>query len=276
VLSTQLTAPIRTLVGATERVGRGDYDFQVEVPHRDELGTLAGAFNQMTAGLLLKERYRSLLDTVVSPDVATELLKGELRLGGETRQVTTLFADVRGFTRLTEHLPPESVIGMLNEWLELAATVIAEEGGIVDKYVGDMVMAVFGAPMADPDQALRAVRAAVRLRDVAAEVDNARRLRGDAPFTIGIGVNTGLAVAGNMGSSRRLNYTVLGASVNAANRLCAEANPGEVLIGEATYQEVAAHVVATRLAPRVSKGFSVAVTPYLVSSVVMPSEKERP
>jgi class 3 adenylate cyclase len=276
VLSTQLTAPIRTLVGATERVGRGDYDFQVKVPHRDELGTLAGAFNQMTAGLLLKERYRSLLDTVVSPDVATELLKGELRLGGETRQVTTLFADVRGFTRLTEHLPPESVIGMLNEWLELAATVIAEEGGIVDKYVGDMVMAVFGAPMADPDQALRAVRAAVRLRDVAAEVDNARRLRGDAPFTIGIGVNTGLAVAGNMGSSRRLNYTVLGASVNAANRLCAEANPGEVLIGEATYQEVAAHVVATRLAPRVSKGFSVAVTPYLVSSVVMRSEKERP
>ena len=124
----------------------------------------------MTDGLLLlKERYRSLLDTVVSPDVATELLKGDLRLGGETRQVTTLFADVRGFTTLTEHLPPEQVIGMLNEWLELAATVIAEEGGIVDKYVGDMVMAVFGAPMADQAHALRAVRAAVRLRDVTAE-----------------------------------------------------------------------------------------------------------
>ena len=145
----------------------------MEVPNRDELGTLAGAFNQMTEGLLLKERYRSLLDKVVSPDVAAELLKGELRLGGETRQVTTLFADVRGFTRLTEHLAPEQVIGMLNEWLELAATVIAEEGGIVDKYVGDSVMAVFGAPMADQSHALRAVRAAA----AAARRDHGRRPR---------------------------------------------------------------------------------------------------
>ena len=150
VLSKQLTAPIRTLVGATERVGRGDYDFRVEVPHRDELGTLAAAFNEMIEGLLLKQRYRSLLDLVVSPDVAAELLKGDLRLGGETRQVTTMFADVRGFTTLTEHLPPEQVIGMLNEWLEVAATVIAEEGGIVDKYVGDGVMAVLGAPHGRP------------------------------------------------------------------------------------------------------------------------------
>jgi class 3 adenylate cyclase len=205
---------------------------------------------------------------VVSPDVAAELLKGDLRLGGETRQVTTLFADVRGFTTLTEHLSPERVIGMLNEWLELAATVIAEEGGIVDKYMGDSVMAVFGAPMADEAHALRAVRAAVRLRDVTAGVDRGRQQRGEAPFTIGIGVNTGAAVAGNMGSARRLNYTVLGASVNAANRLCSEAGSGEVLIGEATYQKVSAYVKATRLPPRISKGFSVAVTPYLVTGFV--------
>ena len=222
----------------------------------------------MIEGLLLKQRYRSLLDLVVSPDVAAELLKGDLRLGGETRQVTTLFADVRGFTTLTEHLPPEQVIGMLNEWLELAATVIAEEGGIVDKYVGDSVMAVFGAPMADQTHALRAVRAALRLRDVTAVVDRTRQQRGEAPFTIGIGVNTGQAVAGNMGSARRLNYTVLGASVNAANRLCAEAGPGEVLIGEDTYREVAAYVIATQLPSRISKGFSVAVMPYLVSGLV--------
>ncbi len=267
VLSKQLTAPIRTLVGATDRVRRGDYDFTVEVPHQDELGTLAGAFNQMTQGLLLKERYRSVLDKVVSPDVAAELLKGDLELGGETRDVTTLFADVRGFTALTEHLEPQRVIGMLNEWLELAATVIADEGGIVDKYVGDQVMAVWGAPLDDEAHALHAVRAAVRLRAVTAELDRTRRDRGDTAFAIGIGVNTGPAVAGNSGSSTRLNYTVLGASVNAAMRLCSEAQSGEILIGEQTYEQVRAQVIATRLPPRVVKGFSTPVAPYRVDDL---------
>lgn len=264
VLSTQLTAPIRTLVSATDRVRRGDYDFTVEVPHQDELGTLADAFNQMTQGLLQKERYRSVLDKVVSPGIAEELLKGEIQLGGETREATTLFADVRGFTSLTEHHEPQRVIGMLNEWLELAATVIEEEGGIVDKYVGDQVMAIWGAPLEDDQHAIHAVRAAVRLRAVTADLGQARRARGDVPFEIGIGVNTGAAVAGNMGSSRRLNYTVLGASVNAANRLCSEAGPGEVLIGERTFDQVSDVVVAVKQPSRVSKGFSAAVTPYLV------------
>ncbi len=275
VLSTQLTAPIRTLVGATERVRRGDFDFTVEVPHKDELGTLAGAFNQMTQGLLLKERYRSVLDKVVSPDVAEELLKGDLQLGGETREVTTMFADIRAFTTITEHHEPQRVIGMLNEWLELAAAIIAEEGGIVDKYVGDQVMAVWGAPLRDADHALHAVRAAIRLRDVTRDLGRQREDRGEARFEIGIGVNTGPAVAGNMGSSRRLNYTVLGASVNAANRLCSEAGAGDVLIGEQTYAHVAAFVDATQQPPRVSKGFSAAITPYLVTGLVSVAQEDR-
>lgn len=274
-LSTQLTAPIRTLVDATERVRRGDYAFTVEVPHQDELGSLAGAFNQMTEGLLQKERYRSVLDKVVSPDVADQLLKGDLALGGETREITTMFADVRAFTTLTEHHEPEQVIGMLNEWLELAAAVIADEGGIVDKYVGDQVMAVWGAPIADDAHALHAVRAAVRLRAVTDSLGRTRQLRGDTPFEIGVGVNTGPAVAGNMGSSRRLNYTVLGASVNAASRLCSEAGPGEVLIGERTFEQVSAHVIATRQPSRLSKGFSSAVTPYLVIGLVSDTEGSR-
>jgi class 3 adenylate cyclase len=125
--------------------------------------------------------------------------------------------------------------------------------------------------MADQAHALHAVRAAVRLRETARSVDRARQQRGQAPFTIGIGVNTGEAVAGNMGSARRLNYTVLGASVNAANRLCAEAGADEVLIGQVTHEAVAAHVIATQQPSRVSKGFSVAVTPYLVVGLVEPA-----
>lgn len=274
-LSAQLTQPIRTLVAATDRVRRGEFDFTVTVPHADEFGTLAGAFNQMTAGLLLKERYRSVLDRVVSPDVAEELLKGDLRLGGETREVSTLFADVRGFTALTEHLPPQEVIAMLNEWLELAAHTITEEGGVVDKYVGDMVMGVFGAPVRDPDHARHAVRAALRLRDVTQTFDATRRARGEAPFEVGIGVNSGPAVAGNMGSSSRLNYTVLGASVNAANRLCSEAGAGEVLVGERTHALVAGDVIVRALPARQIKGFSTAVTPYLVEALASPVPEAR-
>jgi class 3 adenylate cyclase len=264
VLSKGLTTPIRTLVAATERVRRGDYDFRVKVPYRDEVGTLADAFNQMTEGLLLKERYRGVLDQVVSRHVAEELLRGEIVLGGETRELTTLFADIRGFTSLTEHMEPQAVIGMLNEWLELAAECIEQERGVVDKYVGDQVMAIFGAPIMQEDHPERAVRAALRLRDRTAELSQRREARGDPPLAIGIGVNTGPAVAGNTGSSRRLNYTVLGASVNAAARLCSQAGPGQVLISEETGRRTKEVVDATPLPPRVIKGFSHPITPYEV------------
>lgn len=264
VLSRGLAAPIRTLVDATDRVRRGDYEFEVSVPHRDEIGRLAEAFNQMTAGLSLKERYRGLLDKVVSRDIAEELLRGEIRLGGEIREVSTFFSDLRGFTAITERMEPQAVIGMLNEWLELAAESIEQEGGVVDKYVGDQVMAIFGAPLAQEDHAVRAVRAAVRLRDVTAGLNREREARGEPPFEIGVGINTGPAVAGNTGSSRRLNYTVLGASVNVAARLCADAGPSQVLVSETTYEQVRGIVDAVALAPRVLKGFSRPLTPYAV------------
>ena len=218
LLSRRLTTPIRQLVAATQRVRSGDYHVTVETQRRDELGALATAFNQMTAGLLMKERYRAVLDKVVSQSVAEELMRDRIRLGGETRELTTLFADVRGFTQLTEAMDPQDVIAMLNEWLELAAHIIHTEDGVVDKYVGDQVMAIFGAPVGLADHALRGVRAAIRLRDETAQLNQRRAEQGRPSFAIGIGVNTGPAVAGNMGSSDRLNYTVLGTSVNTAAR----------------------------------------------------------
>lgn len=264
LLSRRLTTPVRALVAATDRVRRGDYDFTLRITHRDELGTLAEAFNHMTQGLLLKERYRGVLDKVVSRHVADELLRGEIRLGGETREVTTLFGDIRGFTGLTERMQPEDVIAMLNEWLERAGEAIEQEGGVVDKYVGDQIMAIFGAPLAQEDHAARAVRAALRLRAATEELNRRREARGLLPLSVGIGINTGPAVAGNTGSSRRLNYTVLGRAVNAAARLCSEAGPGQVLISGETYARVADNVDATPLVPRIVKGFSEPLTPYLV------------
>ncbi len=276
LLSKRLTTPIRILVSATERVRRGDFDFAVTVPHADELGTLAGAFNQMTQGLLLKERYRSVLDKVVSPTVAEELMKGDIRLGGETRDLTTLFADVRGFTSLTESMDPQEAIAILNEWLNLAAEAIQSEGGVVDKYVGDQVMAVFGAPVAQDAHAAHAVRAGLRLRDLTLELNQRRQDAGRPGLSIGIGINSGAAVAGNMGSTNRLNYSVLGTSVNTAARLCSEAGAGELLIGESTYGAVAPLVHATRLEPRILKGLSIPSSPYLVHRLAGPTGQGRP
>ena len=255
-LSRGLARPVRELVAATTRVAAGDYEATVTVRSRDELGTLAAAFNDMTHGLLLKERYKGVLDKVVSRDVADEMLKGEIKLGGETREVTTLFADVRGFTPLTESMEPQEVIKLLNSIMEGAEAAIVDEGGVVDKYVGDEIMALFGAPMSRGDDALRAVRAAIRMQQSVDELNKQRAEHGGGALALGIGINTGDVVAGNMGSPRRLNYTVLGGAVNLAARLCSEAKAGQILISEMTLQQIRDRVETRELGSRNIKGFS--------------------
>lgn len=256
VLSRGLTRPVRELVTATERVARGEYDAHVADTARDELGQLARSFNAMTEGLALKEQYRGVLDKVVSKDVAEELLRGDLRLGGESREVSILFADIRGFTTLTEGMEPQKVIGILNQTMERLSEAVEAEAGVVDKYVGDEIMAVFGAPLAQEDHAARAVRAGVAMHRAMRAMNAARSGRGEPEIRIGIGVHTGVAVAGNMGSSNRLNYTVVGEAVNLASRLCSAAPPGEFLISEAVRRQVGPEVRTRPVEELELKGFS--------------------
>ena len=255
-LSRSLTRPVRDLVAATGRVAQGDYETEVEVTSADEMGALAGAFNEMTRGLLVREQYRSVLNKVVSTDVAAELMKGEVELGGENRLVTVLFADIRGFTPLTEGMEPQEVIGLINECMERLARAVDTEGGVVDKFIGDEIMAVFGAPVAQDDHACRAVRAALRMRAGVAALNADRAARGAAPLAVGIGIASGVAVAGNMGSVDRMNYTVLGETVNLAARLTDQAAPGEILISEATERSSADELVASCVGSRTLKGFA--------------------
>jgi class 3 adenylate cyclase len=251
-----LARPVRALVRATERVAQGDYDTRVEVKSRDELGVLAQAFNEMTHGLLLRDKYKGVLDKVVSRDIADELVKGEIMLGGETREVSVLFADIRGFTSLTEGMEPQRVIGLLNNVMEQLSAAVDAEGGVVDKYVGDELMALFGAPMSQPDGALRAVRSALRMQAEIARMNAQRATAGLQRVRVGIGINTGPVVAGNMGSQKRLNYTVVGEAVNLAARLCSAAEPGQVLISESTLRRAGPDISATPLGDRALKGFS--------------------
>jgi adenylate cyclase len=251
-----LAGPVRSLMEAAGRVAEGDYGATVQLARRDELGRLAESFNEMTAGLRLKEQYRGVLDKVVSKDVAKELIEGGIELGGETRNVAVLFADIRGFTALTEGMAPEAVITLINACMEKMSAAVEAEGGVVDKYVGDELMAVFGAPVSRGDDAGRAVRAAIRIQEGLADLNRRRRAEGADPIGVGVGVNSGRAVAGNMGSSNRLNYTVLGEEVNLASRLCAMAPAGEVYISQATAGEVNGTLSLEPIGAHKLKGFS--------------------
>lgn len=265
-LSRSLTRPVRDLVAATGRVAKGDYEAEVQVESEDEMGTLAHAFNDMTRGLLMREQYRSVLNKVVSTDVAEELMKGTVELGGENREMTVLFADIRGFTPLTQGMEPQQVIGFLNECMDKLSRAVDAEGGVVDKFIGDEIMAVFGAPVVQGDHAVRAVRAALRMREGVAEMNAERARRGEAPLAVGIGIASGVAVAGNMGSNDRLNYTVLGETVNLAARLTDQAKPGEILVSERTQEWTAEGLVASCVGERALKGFSEGCLVYSVEA----------
>ncbi|HKJ25168.1 MAG TPA: adenylate/guanylate cyclase domain-containing protein, partial [Myxococcota bacterium] len=211
LVASRVTRPVAALAAGARRIATGDYETPVTVRQRDELGVLADSFNEMMKGLSERDRVRDLLGKVVSPEVAEELLAHGLELGGEERCVSVLFSDVRSFTTISERKTPQELVHFLNAYLTRSSAVVERNGGVVDKYIGDAVMAIFGAPIGGADDAERAVRAGVEM------VTTVRAME-EAP-AIGIGINTGVVVAGNMGSRTRLNYTVIGDAVNLASRL---------------------------------------------------------
>ncbi|HEY5954241.1 MAG TPA: adenylate/guanylate cyclase domain-containing protein [Terrimicrobiaceae bacterium] len=214
-----VTQPVISLSEGVRRIMGGDYRVRVPVKTRDELGGLASAFNSMAEGLEERDKVRDLLGKSVSPEVATELMRSKIELGGELRNVTILFTDLRGFTAYSETQPPHVLVEELNAYLTEVTREVESAGGIVDKYIGDAVMAVFGAPVAIADHADRAVRAAREILR-AEEALNRTRSQASLPeFRTGIGLSTGDVVAGNVGSASRYNYTVIGNEVNLASRL---------------------------------------------------------
>ncbi|GEP42825.1 adenylate/guanylate cyclase domain-containing protein [Brevifollis gellanilyticus] len=255
-----LSGPVRRLVDATQEIERGNYDVRVPVT-KDEFGQVAHAFNDMAAGLALQEKYRSVLHTVADRTVADRLIENPGALRGELRQVTMLFCDIRGFTAITEKMPPHDVIELLNEHMTALTDVAYAHGGTVDKFVGDLIMVLFGAPEDTEDDTVRAVRCAqamqLRRRELNASAKH--------PMETGIGLATGMVVAGCMGSDRRLNYTVLGHYVNLASRLCSIAQPGEIIADPATVQVLNGSITSHPLPVMQLKGFSEAVQPYRIT-----------
>lgn len=219
-LARSVSAPVQALTKGVQSIRSGDLSLRVQTTSSDELGQLGHAFNEMAEGLEEKERVRNLLGKVVSEEIASELLANKIELGGEEKEITVLFCDIRNFTQLCESQPPQEVLAGLNGFFSEAARVIESQKGVIDKYMGDAVMALFGAPIKHGNEENRAVAAALQLRvnhEASKKFAAANSIAAGIEF--GIGIASGSAVVGNMGSENRLNYSVIGDSVNACARL---------------------------------------------------------
>ncbi len=219
MIARSVTKPVKELAQMARKVREGDYSNQITNDKEDEIGFLADSFNHMTQGLAERNRILGLLGKVVSEEIATELLKGELKLGGETREVTVLFADLRGFTALCEKREPEMILNLLNRYLTAMTTIIEKHAGVVDKYIGDAIMALFGAPVKREDDPQNAIHCSLEMCKQLVLINEEFSREGLPMLTMGVGINTGATVAGNMGSESRHNYTVIGDSVNLSSRL---------------------------------------------------------
>jgi adenylate cyclase len=228
--------PLRTLHRTMERVAGGDLSATVPIADSGEIGDLQLRFNRMTAGLREREQLRELFGRHVGEDVARYAIDNT-DLGGETREVSVLFIDLRGSTALAEKLAPDRVVAMLNDLFTTVVNAVESEGGWANKFEGDAALCIFGAPMPQPEHAEHALRAARRLSE---DLHTLRRRHPD--LDAGIGVASGTVVAGNVGSAQRYEYTVIGDPVNVAARLCSLAKraPGRVLVDLSSVEDASA------------------------------------
>jgi adenylate cyclase len=217
--------------------------------------------NRLAKKIEREAATRAEFQRLLSPNLVEQIVSGALQLdkAGTKRVVTMLFADIRGFTSMSERTPPEEMVKTLNEYFEMMVDVLFAHGGTLDKYVGDEVIGLFGAPVALPDAPLRAVRCGLEMQRALGEFNRIRAANGQEPVHIGIGINTGLVIAGAIGSSRTLQYTVIGDPVNIASRLCSVSKAGEVIISEYTMREVHNDVVLEPREPVQVKGKSQAL-----------------
>jgi class 3 adenylate cyclase len=222
VLVAQLIAkPIFELVSATQKVSDGNFNSKVTIYGDDEIGSLTRGFNHMVDELKQREFIHEIFGRMVSTEVREAVLTGQISLGGETRSVTVLFTDIRGFTSMAENTSPQEVIGVLNDYFKVIARATKKHGGLINRFGGDSALIVFGAPIKRPlfESLQQAIFAAIDIRIGVAEL-NAQRLSIEKEaIRFGIGINSGTVVAGNLGSEDRFEYTVIGDAVNVAARL---------------------------------------------------------
>lgn len=251
-LGFRLSRPISKLLQATEEISRGNYQYRVSLDRNDELGNLTKAFNRMGEELwknsLVQKSFGKYVGTEVVEMITADPEKIWLR--GHRNQATIFFADIRGFTHYSDTNDPEEVVEQLNEYFEITTNAIIQFGGYVDKFIGDAVLGVFGVPVYHQDHVERALRAALYLQHKLDSETSLNPLLGK----IGVGIDTGLIVSGNIGSQVKMEYTVIGDCVNVASRLNGLAHAGEIIISNTVRERISGLFLLEELPPQSIKG----------------------
>jgi adenylate cyclase len=279
--SKTLSRPLRLLAAAAGRIEEGEFELDFAIKSRDEVGFLARSFLSMGRGLAERERLKTSFGKFINKEIAEQAMRGELTLGGETKKATIFFSDIRGFTNMAEMMNPNDVVRFLNSYMTRMVDCVEKTGGVVDKFIGDAVMAVWGAPLSagSPEaDALNCVKAALLMRAALIELNMTRGSEKRPTIRIGCGINSGDILAGQIGSSRRMEYTVVGDAVNLASRTeeLTKIMGADILITENTRRLIASSILTEEMPSVRVKGKENPVRIFAVINLKAPKGEKQP
>ncbi|MCB1141655.1 MAG: HAMP domain-containing protein [Leptospiraceae bacterium] len=266
-LSNLYQSPLIEMKKLARSIQEGDYETRFRVVSTDEIGILGETLNSLSAKLKEGEFIKESFGKMVSPEVRDYLLEENTNLGGETREITILFSDLRGFTTISEFMPPDKIVELLNMYFERMTICISKNHGLVNKYIGDAILAVFGTPLPHPDHPENAILAALDMRRELVNLNSEFRKIGFPELKMGMGIHTGTVLAGNVGSSHRMEFTVIGDAVNLASRLeglCKEFNK-DLILSEDTFQFIQSRFKTEFISQKIVKGRSIPIGIYTIN-----------
>ncbi len=270
LVARSIARPLKQMAGAAKKISMGDLDIKLDATHRsDEVGILAQSFTQMAEGLKERDFIRDAFGRYVTQEVVNRLLQSHdgLKLGGEIRDISMMMSDIRGFTALTSNMKPEDIITLLNRYLGKMVDILLDFRGIIDEIIGDGILSFFGAPEPLEDHPERAVACALRMQEAMAEINSTNIQDGLPSLEMGIAVNTGNVVVGNIGSNKRIKYGAVGPDVNFTGRMESFSVGGQVLVSQSTFERLS-HILEVKDVLQVEmKGFEEKVNLYDVVGI---------
>lgn len=274
VMSRRLSRPIHDLMDASKAIDEGKFNFRIKERRNDEIGELIDSFNNMADGLLEKNQVERAFSRFVSSNVAKQILENidNVELGGKHVMGSVLFADIVGYTDISENLTPQATAELLNEYFSHISDAARIYHGTIDKFMGDCAMIVFGVTEDDEDHCFNALACGVLIQRIINRISTKRIARGEFPVQFRLGINSGEMLAGNMGSTDRMEFTVVGDSVNLASRLCTFAKPGQIVIHGQIYEQddIRNRIIAEQHDPIRLRSKPEPVPTYIVTDVAEP------
>ena len=268
----RISKPINTLMDASREISNGNYQYQIKERRNDELGNLTEQLNRMADGLLEKTQVENAFSRYVSKSIAKEIMNNldHIQLGGHHVDASVIFADIVGFTQLSEQYPAEKVASVLNDYFSYISLASKMYQGTIDKYMGDCAMVVFGVPEKDPQHKLHAVYCAVMIQRLVERINQIRKSHNKLTVSFRIGVNSGNMLAGNLGSTERMQYTVVGEAVNLASRLHTVAEMNQIIVSHELYSDpdIQWRIKAKKHKAIRLRGIKDKVSTYLITDVI--------